>query len=626
MTHTLRASCRPLTYVLCFLLIPLVVVYGPARPAQAAVVAIGPTVSVEVQTSNVFPGQAVKCSVTGYTRLHDTNLHSVRATVRCSYGFGREDLDRASLTARDADTSEANTCRFHQEDFSLIESTDTETTLTYNLSNPTLPDASCNLTTGVLHLQGSGGSFGRSPETFVFAWPLGALPQSSADLPPGEWSCPWASGTEPVIGPERYSSSGYHHLERDYGFDMTFGSENMPTASNWGVYPYLVVRSNARLGMTQDQPANGWNRLETNYSSSGDWNNNYTKDGRRYFVTSARSSFSPMSNWHGKDYQYLAQRFVSRYAERNDGAAIQSGYEVVGYGINITPGDSTVFSTAYPADATHHNYGAYVGWNSGTMTNRCAMYWGERISFADMSSLGATTVPLGPAKVSDGPPQSVEEPETLPVEDPGPADEPGCDGFSFTDPSSWAGAGICVMVKALRAIFYVLSDLLAAIGGIVGGLLDGIAALFMPDPQSFQDARDAMDFSDDPAITAWTDTLDGSDFFNTGPQAAQRSVEGGAAVPSMIPGVLLSGGCQGPGIDASALEMLGMEENLYPFNACSGAMATLAQWTRLLLMMFIGISGFLKIFEMIAVAIGAARQAQILGSFDWGNDHVVRKY
>lgn len=622
MTHTLRASCRPLTYVLCFLLIPLVVVYGPARPAQAAVVAIGPTVSVEVQTSNVFPGQAVKCSVTGYTRLHDTNLHSVRATVRCSYGFGREDLDRASLTARDADTSESNTCRFHQEDFTLIESTDTETTLTYNLSNPTLPDSSCNLTTGVLHLQGSGGSFGRSPETFVFAWPLGALPQQAASGPGAPLSCdgladissPYWSNIRQAQGTPTSSTDRVVRVDSPFMFHTSAGSTGPGTLHYYYVFRGHVTVANggnvtpySGVGLFWEKPTGGW----------------HEGLGGPLFVMRSRVQISNTASFVPGTAGITVDPFLalSRYQDRSANPVPQK-YDLVGAGYWYKKG----VSETQPGEPLHVAglQESVAGSMYGvTKPSACRWYFGPKIVREPLPD--NADVPYG-AYDGDGVVPVVEEPETLPVEDPGPADEPGCDGFSFTDPSSWAGAGICVMVKALRAIFYVLSDLLAAIGGIVGGLLDGIAALFMPDPQSFQDARDAMDFSDDPAITAWTDTLDGSDFFNTGPQAAQRNVEGGAAVPSMIPGVLLSGGCQGPGIDASALEMLGMEENLYPFNACSGAMATLAQWTRLLLMMFIGISGFLKIFEMIAVAIGAARQAQILGSFDWGNDHVVRKY
>lgn len=161
--------------------------------------------------------------------------------------------------------------------------------------------------------------------------------------------------------------------------------------------------------------------------------------------------------------------------------------KVVGMGVVWSP-MSTVWAnkTARPQDAT----GGLVGVND---PGNCQFYWGQKVASISGSD---TDEPAGPLPVEATPP---------PTDDPGtPADvgDDGC-GFSFTDPSTWAGGGMCELVGAIGGMVSVLKNMLAklgeilnAIGGLAGniasaitGALSGILAdLFVPtSPPSFTD-------------------------------------------------------------------------------------------------------------------------------------------
>lgn len=133
-----------------------------------------------------------------------------------------------------------------------------------------------------------------------------------------------------------------------------------------------------------------------------------------------------------------------------------------------------------------------------TDPGRCSWYFGAKIASTAGDNLdepaSALNAPLPPT-----------EPETPPVidEPPAPPSESGCEGFSFTDPTSWAGAGICVLVKLLgsmvsliKKLVGLLDDVIAAVGEIASkiaglvadlvGELTGLAkTLFIPDPGSW---------------------------------------------------------------------------------------------------------------------------------------------
>lgn len=105
-----------------------------------------------------------------------------------------------------------------------------------------------------------------------------------------------------------------------------------------------------------------------------------------------------------------------------------------------------------------------------TDPGRCAFYWGDKIALTANTDVDE---PSGTVDTSGGVP---------PVEPPSDVEPPtadtSCQGFSFTDPSSWAGAGICQLVKLIGA-------LIDAIGHILDGLVDILMAAFVPHPDSW---------------------------------------------------------------------------------------------------------------------------------------------
>ncbi len=105
----------------------------------------------------------------------------------------------------------------------------------------------------------------------------------------------------------------------------------------------------------------------------------------------------------------------------------------------------------------------------------CFAYWGQAIEL-DYANEEERT-PIGP--VAEGSPSGTGGSEVEPGDEPSePVKDETCGGFSLTDPSSWAGAGICAIVKAIGALVDVVTGLVPAIG-------DLLAALFMPHPSTW---------------------------------------------------------------------------------------------------------------------------------------------
>lgn len=128
----------------------------------------------------------------------------------------------------------------------------------------------------------------------------------------------------------------------------------------------------------------------------------------------------------------------------------------------------------------------------------CRFYWGAKI--IDLPNT-TTDNPMGQLG-QDGQTTTPVEPPPL-VDPTAPEEDTGCAGFSFSDPTTWAGAGICVLVKLLgqlvtvvRGILGMLGDVIDAIGSIVAAIADLVAdlvagfasllkELFIPDPTAW---------------------------------------------------------------------------------------------------------------------------------------------
>jgi hypothetical protein len=160
-----------------------------------------------------------------------------------------------------------------------------------------------------------------------------------------------------------------------------------------------------------------------------------------------------LSDWSSSGYPYL-----------------QSG-DVIGMGM-IIGGDPSSRAT-YP-DSAFGLYGV-------SDPSRCSFYWGAKV----VDIPGTTTdEPLGDLSSPDASDQP-------PVATPPPTDQGGCDGFSFTDPTSWVGSAMCAVVAVLEGIWGtiqgvlgVLQSVLSAIAtlasSILGGLSGLLGGLFIP--------------------------------------------------------------------------------------------------------------------------------------------------
>lgn len=633
MTKLLSRSCRPLTYVLTFLLLPIVLVVASSNSASAAVVAVGPTVTGYInqdQSGTTFPGGDIDCTITGYTRLHDGGLYSIRAVVNCNWGFAyyaNFQPERFDLTAHDGNDTDSNPCRFRAMAVTIQENTDTEATLTAVLQAQGPPPADCVLTSGTLSLDP--GTNGGSIDPIPFPWALGALPEGTVEAGPGE--CATYAFRAPEYGEPFVSQSANPTVPIDpnanvgqkaWYMPVTFRAMTKPEtapADMLKLSPYVVFSgvpgtdSRTRTPAVERDTYNVFTNstLLRVGSSSGAFLTNEAGGfigGAQGWVTPSKwgdsTTTTPNTPLNLAQGSFVSDVLYVRLSPLTGAAStappIWPGYRVEGGGYHALGMGSQHMGYTDPSKV-------------------CRVYFGTQIR--NDTTFG-TGVPVGPVVGTQ--PDPVDEPPTLENPAPEPVDG-GCDGFSFTDPSSWAGAGICVLVKAVRALFRVMSDVLGVLTGmaasIVNGILNGLAALFVPSDESLESMRDALDFTDHQNLTGWSDQLTtGGLLGQGGAQPAMREtgeMNTATATPSIVPGVVLSGSCQGPGIAADKLAVLGYEGTLYPFAACDGTMATVAEWTRLLLMMFVGLSAALKVFQMIAVGVGAARSASILGNFDW---------
>jgi hypothetical protein len=221
-----------------------------------------------------------------------------------------------------------------------------------------------------------------------------------------------------------------------------------------------------------------------------------------------------------------------------------------------------------------------AGYTKGlTQPGRCSFWFGAKVAtddpnsvedepYAALSANGATSIPDDTVD-----PGSEVEPVEPGAPAPPAAEDTGCSGFSFTDPSTWAGAGICVLVKALQAIWDVLSgiagvlaSLAAAIFGpivdalsaLAGAIVDGISALFVP-------ASGYLDGKVGEVQDAWSDSPFGTLGQGFGDVGDWLTVSG-------------SSSCEGAPV---TLHTPFGVQTWHLFSSCSGGMASIANISRL---------------------------------------------
>jgi hypothetical protein len=144
------------------------------------------------------------------------------------------------------------------------------------------------------------------------------------------------------------------------------------------------------------------------------------------------------------------------------------------------------FGYARDNNALNFNFSLYSqasnpGGSAGlTDSANCWAYFGPKVV---EDSASARDEPAGPLLTGGGS-EGTPDPPVIDPEPPASGDGT-CQGFSLTDPLSWAGAGICVLVKYAGRMVDLLLHLPGAIASAIGDLVE---ALLVPE-DGFLDGR-----------------------------------------------------------------------------------------------------------------------------------------
>lgn len=233
--------------------------------------------------------------------------------------------------------------------------------------------------------------------------------------------------------------------------------------------------------------------------------------------------------------------------------------------------------TGYPSDA----FDQRLPQNSAngdlglTVLSKCRFYFGEKIARTTTDSWDE---PLGPIRSGADP---TDDPQPDPVNDPAEdVSEEGCDGFSFTDPASWAGAGICMLVKAV-------GRLIEVVGGIASAILNGLTGLFVP-------SDGYLDGQIDGVKDAWA---------NAAPVAFMSGfTDVGEALQFPQP----SNSCEGPALNFQS--PLGSEGSsavsVNPLSTCRDEVGQIADLTKTVLTIAVYVGAVLASVRIVGAAFG----------------------
>lgn len=252
-----------------------------------------------------------------------------------------------------------------------------------------------------------------------------------------------------------------------------------------------------------------------------------------------------------------------------------STYKIIGY----TLYETTVRSSTPGPLPTSQTVGSWAR----TDPAKCSFYFGPK-AFDDLGSnadepYGADTSVgnSGEPVVTDPTPPAVTDPVT-PKED-------ACQ-FKLSDPSSWLSGGMCAAVGLLGEIMRLLINLVQAVIGlpakIVTGLLDGFAALFVPD-------QAVMDGVAGTTRASWNSSSVGTMFTSLGSVFSALSFPG-------------NGSCKGPKWDLKVGTMV--DQTMYPLDACSGATATAATLFRAGIMLSVILGTAYACLRIMGSAVG----------------------
>lgn len=525
-----RASLRVLVRGLVLFLVPLVIVATPTV-ADAAVTR-GESVTADVSGFSLLPipGNDMSCSVSGQWVVPEAGSVLVQPSVElggvsCVAGFSFDNIGGGSESYMDV-TVKGDGC---EGSASVPIAGFDVATRSFPGPRSAFPGASCSVTTICLDYY-SGRSMagidwvekvGRQACT---AFPLG-LPPEVETIPESEMCAPhpdtypdetitpigisWRIGSYPEgSGSNNVESPTLHLAEpAPRAFQMPFWYYHHPS------YPRLSGYFSFAAGQSTAEYNGLW--------------------GPR--PTAARIQLLPGTSIGGNVYNSHPGFDQTRF----DGNASPGQVNGIGTGADATPTGVGMFGVSYP--------------------KACLFYFGVKV-YDDGTPGAGFDEPFGPEGSSSTPVPPVsggaDPVGPPPPPAPGGADDGsasgGCDNFSIFRPSTWAGAGFCELVQALRDLWDLLSGLPEKIASAFGRLFD--SWLVPADGYAEASANELRSEWEATAPGAWVDTVTSLD---------PGSISGCGGVPVTIPI---------PGID---------DVNMHLGAACSGAMADAANITRI---------------------------------------------
>lgn len=608
---------RRLARWLALLMIPVLVVAGPARQAAAADVARGQTATAGRLAADAgIPGAWYECTLTGYSRLNDAGIYTIRAVVNCRWGFANH-VERLRMVAY----GPGENCRF-KTDISIEGGKDNEVTLVASMgaTTPIRPD--CTVTS-VLVQPYANASFFRgncgaspwspnqadAPPEFVTedgycyqiiaqaGWAIGKMPSTPASENYGD-SCAFGfvPGRPIYYGVKAISVNGEALQQFRGRFRFTWSAQQAPLRNDVQLQVALIYRNRSDGSIS-----NYWSNTSAPAADASGQSNET--------ITQATDTTNGVVNRRNNFKGSTGRSYVHRPPYGNNTTSVN---EELWW---RTPGDGSSYTGSTPErqflgfqlfieqdftggaefppasqKASPTGYGGRSPQLMGvTNPGLCAWYFGEKV-FDNGSAANTIDEPAGNYGTSDGP--STIPGGDPPVNNPAPApsgEDSQCSGFSFTDPSSWAGAGICVLVKAINAVIGVLRAILNAFKGLATAIADAITGalrgLFVPRAGFFEGQVD--DVKD-----AWADT----------PPGEVVGTYAGLPDKFVPPG---GSSCQGPALDLD-LPMTSTDTVWRPFSACAGWSSTLARIARTSLQVGAYLGAFMLALRVLASSLGLA--------------------
>jgi len=598
-----------LARILAFALVPVLVVTLP-EPARAAstLVAIGDTATARWSVTSYYDGpldaRTASCTATGNLRLNSAGVHTVRAIVRCKFGFNFEFDDAVNLKAYGT----GENCALVADYVPLKDDEDTDTTLApvtlRSVSQGRLP-GDCSITTlrvnhyesgychtGLGFTQGDAGDeddYCDSGYTTI-PWRLGPPPEDNSDAVKDDGSCPLLTmSRSPRMAKNEWaqfssawgSYAGKWSRELRYIFPSISWKSGVAQPSSTTPMTFNVgyVYRNRSTGKISLMGTAGTYSAPPQSSIPQSERSDQVKYGDPV-PTAYQGKETPDSAQQSTDpYELIGVQLFTYNAwwDRADSPTVNSaGYTGRG-----------AFDFRLPQDATGGDLGL-------SDRGACRFYFGPKIATAGVE---AQREPVSPLAVGER--GSAEVPDN-PISNPEPEDKSdgACKGFKLTDPSSWAGAGICMLVRLFSDALTILSNILRAIGnlagtiagaiadalgGIVGALLDGLSALFVPSGAHFTSSIQSVQDS-------WSDTAPGQ------VTKTYTRIQNRLSAPSDM-------GCAGPTM-AVSLPFVANKVRLNPMSSCSEPMAKVARFTRVALLIGVYIAALMLCARIIASAIG----------------------